>query len=162
MPEATAPTSVPESRRGWIGRTLALVAALAVGCAGGILIGHSTATGAQPAPTATYARQLRASPAPGGRAGAGFTSGTIVSINGDTIIVQAADGTQKSITTTASTKVTQTSAGSVSGLTTGETITVVGTTDSTGNVTATTVAEGAGLRGGFSGRATGTTPANGG
>jgi hypothetical protein len=65
--------------------------------------------------------------------------------------VKSTDGTQTTIATTASTKVTQTSTGSVSTLRTGQTIAVVGTADSSGNVTATTVAEGAGLRSGFGG-----------
>ncbi|MDQ1582584.1 MAG: hypothetical protein QOF36_638 [Microbacteriaceae bacterium] len=152
MPDATAPTPVPGPGRRWLARTLALITTLAIGIGVGVAIGRTTAASAIPAPGPTYASAVGTARPAAGRAGAGFTAGTIVSITGNTIIVQAADGTQKSIITTAATKVTQTSAGSVSALQTGQTITVVGTTDSSGNVTATSVAEGAGLRGGFSGR----------
>ncbi|MDQ1579599.1 MAG: hypothetical protein QOD05_374 [Microbacteriaceae bacterium] len=152
MPDSIAPTSVPEPRRRRVTLTFTLIAALVVGGAGGVLIGRTTAANVPAAPTATYAPQIATGgSASGGQAGAGFTTGTIVSINGTTIVVKAADGTQTTIATTASTKVTQTSTGSVSTLRTGQTIAVVGTADSSGNVTATTVAEGAGLRSGFGG-----------
>ena len=56
----------------------------------------------------------------------------------------------QSVTTTAETNVTTTSTSSVSALKAGQTITVVGTKDASGNLTASSVSEGAGgLRGGF-------------
>ena len=61
----------------------------------------------------------------------------------------------ETVTTTAETNVTKTSKSSVDALKTGQTITVVGTKDASGNLTASSVSEGAdGMRGGF-GRAGG-------
>ena len=64
------------------------------------------------------------------------------------------NGTQKTVTTSSDTKVTKTSASSVGAPKKGETVTVISATGSDGSVTATTISEGAGLRGGF-GRAGG-------
>jgi hypothetical protein len=158
-PAASAPAHAPApplaaapTRRKWITPALALVAALAVGLAGGVLIGHATAASAQ-ASGGGFARGLGG----GGQgfggggggdgfAGGGFTSGTIVSINGSTIVVKSLNGTEKTVTTTSTTKVTKTAPSSVSALKAGETVTVVGTVGANGDVTATTVAEGASLR----------------
>jgi hypothetical protein len=151
----SAPVPVAPARKlRWITPTLAIVAALAIGIAGGVLIGRSGASANQ----GNFARgQFTSGQGAGigqqdggGFAGGGFTSGTIVSIDGTTITVKASDGTQKTVTTSDTTKVTKTSKSSVSALKAGQTITVIGATGSDGSVTATTISEGAaGLRGGF-------------
>ena len=145
---APVPAAVAPARKlRWITPTLAVVAALAIGIAGGVLIGRSGAAAGQ----GNFARgQFAPGQETGQQGGGGFTSGTIVSIDGTTITVKAQDGTQKTITTSSDTKVTKTSASSVDALKKGETITVIGEAGSDGSVTATTISEGAGgLRGGF-------------
>ena len=88
-----------------------------------------------------------------GGAGGGFTSGTIESIDGTTITIKNADGSETKVTTSDSTSVTTTKKSSVSDLSKGETITVIGQADGSGNVTATTISEGqTALRGGFGNR----------
>jgi len=168
-PPAPTPTPAPRRKLRWITPTLAIVAALAIGIAGGVLIGRSGAS----ANRGDFARgqfgsgqfgsgQGGGQQGGGGFAGGGFTSGTIVSIDGTTITVKTADGTQKTITTSSDTKVTKTSASSVDALEKGETITVIGQAGSDGDVAATTISEGAaGLRGGFGrGGANATPPAS--
>lgn len=165
----------PQRKLRWITPTLAIVAALAVGIAGGVLIGRSGASANQ----GSFARGQFGSGQGagqfgsgqgggtgrqgGGFTGGGFTSGTIVSIDGTTITVKTADGTQKTITTSSDTKVTKTSASSVDALKKGETVTVIGQPGSNGDVAAATISEGAaGLRGGFGrGGANATPPASG-
>ncbi|MEO6943571.1 MAG: hypothetical protein ABI053_02550 [Lacisediminihabitans sp.] len=153
VPASVPAPLTPARKLRWITPTLAIVAALAIGIAGGVLIGRSGASANQ----GNLARGQFASgqgtgtgqQGGGGFAGGGFTSGTIVTIDGTTITVKAQDGTQKTVTTSGDTKVTKTSASSVDALKKGETITVIGATGSDGSVTATTISEGAGLRGGF-------------
>ena len=156
---ASAPApAAPVRKLRWITPTLAIVAALAIGIAGGVLIGRSGASANQgnfargqfPSGRGAGTGQQGGGGFAGGGAEGGFTSGTIVSIDGTTITVKASDGTQKTITTSSDTKVTKTSASSVDALKKGETITVIGEAGSDDSVTATTISEGAdGLRGGF-------------
>jgi hypothetical protein len=90
----------------------------------------------------------------------GFTAGTISSVDGDTITLKLQDGSTVKVSTTSSTKVSETSTSSVSKLKAGDTITVIGQKDSSGDVTATTIAEGQGgfgFRGGAGGTRTGST-----
>jgi hypothetical protein len=161
---AGAVPPAPQSSRSkmrWITPALAVVAALAIGGAGGVLIGrNSAAAAASPAGFARGAFAGGAGAAGGagvgagaGRAGAGgaglagLTAGTIVSINGSSIVVKGQDGTQKTIDTSSSTKVMKSTTSSVSALKPGESVTVIGSTDSSGNVTAKTISEGAAIRG---------------
>lgn len=141
----------------WITPTLAIVAALAIGLFGGILIGHNTSASAQTRAGA-FARNFNGTPGTGGRTGGAgggfaagdFASGTIVSISGDSIVIKSASGTEQTISTSTNTKVTKTSTSSVSALKAGQTVTIVGTRGSSGNLTASSVSEGANvLRGGF-------------
>jgi hypothetical protein len=164
------------AKKRWITPALAVVAALAIGVAGGVLIGrHSaSATTASPAGfargqfggaqagaglagggTAPAGAGGAGTAAAGGRALAGLTAGTIVSVKGSTIVVKGQDGTQKTIDTSSSTKVMKSTTSSVSALKAGESVTVIGSTDSSGNVTAKTISEGAAIRGGLGGRAGG-------
>ncbi|WP_394771723.1 hypothetical protein [Lacisediminihabitans sp.] len=147
QPSAPQPTP-PTAGRKWLTPTLALVATLAVGLAGGVLIGHATAASAQASGPAGFTRGLggtgegAAGGGAGGFAGGGFTAGTIVSVSGNTIVVKSQDGTEKTVTTTGSTRVTKTTKSTVADLKAGETVTVIGQTGSNGDVTATSVAEG--------------------
>jgi hypothetical protein len=147
----------------WITPALAVVAALAIGGAGGVLIGRNSAAAA--ASPAGFARgQLGSGGFAGGAGGAGvgagagragaggaglagLTAGTIVSVNGSSIVVKGQDGTQKTIDTSSNTKVMKSTTSSVSALKPGESVTVIGSTDSSGNVTAKTISEGAAIRG---------------
>ncbi|HEY0260863.1 MAG TPA: DUF5666 domain-containing protein [Lacisediminihabitans sp.] len=169
-PAAGGPAPVKRPWTRWLTPVLALVAALVIGLFGGILIGQNTATSAQ---ASGFSRQggfggqeggfagrggtgnggtggQSGAPGQGGGAGgfAGLTAGTIVSIDGDTIVVKEQSGTQVTVTTTDSTTVTKTEKAAVKDLKAGETVTVRGQADGSGKVTATSVSEGAGLFGG--------------
>lgn len=166
-PPATGPVPAAESaaravpqrpRLRWITPTLAIVAALAVGLLGGIVIGHNASASAQGRIGNFAARGGGQTDGSGGGAGGfasgNFASGTIVSIKDGTIVLETRAGNE-TVTTTAETNVTKTSKSSVGALKAGQTITVVGTKDANGNLTASSVSEGAaGPRGGF-GRAGG-------
>jgi hypothetical protein len=134
---------------------LALVAALIVGGIGGVLIGQNTAS-------PSNASVVRNGFGPGGGGEGpgtgqlngnrgGLTAGTITSIDGDTITVKLADGSTVKVSTSDSTTVTKTSKAKVGDLATGDTITVIGQADSSGNVTATRISEGDAGFGGFVG-----------
>lgn len=158
-PAAPAPPQRPRLR--WITPTLAIVAALAIGLLGGILIGHNTSASAQVRIGNFAARgggQAGGAGGLGGGAGGNFDSGTIVSVEDGTIVIKTRAGNE-TVTTTSTTRVTKTSKSSVSALKPGQTITVVGTKDASGNLAASSISEGAGgLRGGFgAGRAGGGT-----
>ena len=157
---------------------LALVAALVIGLFGGVIIGHSTASASTT--QAGFGQGLRNGQegiagrgAAGGTGGAGgtgaqgggfaanFTTGTIVSVSGDTVVIKQTDGTKVTITTSGTTAVTKTTKSSVSDLATGDQITVIGTKDSSGNVKATTIADGQTGFGGRPGAGTGQPGGNG-
>jgi ferric-dicitrate binding protein FerR (iron transport regulator) len=155
MTGTTPPTAssapAPSRFRRLITPALAVVAALAIGLFGGILISHAnagstTATGqVQPG---TFGGGTGGGG--GGAAGGGFTAGTIESIDGSTITLKLADGSTVKVTSSSATTVTKAATATVSALKAGESITVVGTKDASGNVTATSVSEG---NRGFGGRA---------
>jgi hypothetical protein len=143
---------------------LALVAALAIGLFGGILIGHNSAsadtqtragfgqraggfgqeggTGAQGGTGQGGTGQGGTGGQGGGFAGGGFTSGTVVSVDGSTVTIKTTAGKTVKVTTTDNTTVTKTSKSSVSSLKAGETVTAIGQADSSGDVTARTITEG--------------------
>lgn len=155
-----APTSTPTAKNRWITPALALVAALAVGLAGGVLIGHSTATtqagnisrqggqgfGGAAGGNGGGAAGGAGAPGAGGTTGGfqrgNFTSGTITSIDGATITITEADGSTKKITTSGATKVTKTATSTVDALKPGEKINVLGL-GADGSGTATSITEGA-------------------
>jgi hypothetical protein len=171
-PAEQAPTArgaAAPAKKSWtrfLTPALALVAALIVGGVAGVLIGQSTAS-------ASNASSVRPGGATGqtgeggfggfgnrqggtgaaGGAGGGFTAGTIESIDGNTITIKETNGTEVKVTTSDSTTVTKSSSAKVSDLSTGETITVTGQADSSGDVTATRIAEGDVALGGFGGGA---------
>ncbi|WP_349899686.1 hypothetical protein [Parafrigoribacterium soli] len=153
-----APARAAEQKRSlrWVTPTLALVAALAVGVVGGVFIGKAGAGNAGARGQFTSGQFTNGQAGPGARqSGArnsGFTSGTIVSIDGDTITIKAQDGSTKKVTTGSDTTVTKTAKTTVGALKKGQTITVIGEADGDEAVKATTISEGAGLRGGFAAR----------
>jgi hypothetical protein len=158
-PAFSAGAATPTARRKWLTPTLALIAVLVVGVFGGVLIGHATASSAQGAAASGFPRGLNGGTGGAGGAGfagGGFTSGTIVSISGTTMVVKAKDGTQKTVTISSSTRVTKTLSASVSDLKAGQAVTVIGATGSTGDIAATSVSEGARGIGGRLGGAGGT------
>lgn len=81
----------------------------------------------------------------GGFGGGGFggggnsISGTVTVVSGGTLYVTAANGTVYTVTTTGSTTVKISSSGSLSQLKPGQTVTIAGTPDSSGNVAATAI-----------------------
>lgn len=147
-------------RRKWLTPALALLAVLVIGVFGGILIGHATASTAQASNVGGLPPGFGGGAGGGtggsaggaGFAGGGFTSGTIVSITGTTMVVKAKDGTQKTVTTSDTTRVSKTTTTTLSELTAGQSVTVIGAAGSNGDIAATSVSEGA-LTGGFGGGA---------
>jgi hypothetical protein len=153
---ASAATTTPTKAKKtglqrWITPILALVAALAIGIFGGVLIGHATTSTTNASQTGRFARGAEGGF--GGGAAGGFTAGTIVSVDGDTITLKTAAGATVKVKTGSSTTVTTSDSGAVSDLAAGDTIRVVGAADSSGNVTATSVSEGE-TAGGFGGGGT--------
>ncbi|NUP44742.1 MAG: hypothetical protein HOY76_48875 [Streptomyces sp.] len=86
-----------------------------------------------------------------GGTASGLTFGTVKLVDGNTIYVTDAQGNTVKVTTSGSTKVTESKEGKVSDLKPGQTVTIRGTTGSSGDVTATTVTEGATMPTGFGG-----------
>ncbi|WP_052069592.1 hypothetical protein [Streptacidiphilus albus] len=90
----------------------------------------------------------------GSASGTGSTTGTVKLIDGSTIYVTDSSGNIVKVTTGSSTSVSIASTGTVSQLQPGQTVTVRGATDSSGDLAATSVTEGAsaaGSGGGFGG-----------
>ncbi|WP_329312570.1 DUF5666 domain-containing protein [Streptomyces sp. NBC_01278] len=82
-------------------------------------------------------------------AGAGVTTGTVKLVDGTTLYVTDAQGNVVKITTDTNTQITEAKTGKVSDLQPGQTVTVRGSQNPSGDVAATTVAQGG--AGGFSG-----------
>ncbi|WP_199239543.1 hypothetical protein [Streptomyces sp. ICBB 8177] len=79
----------------------------------------------------------------GSGSGSGLTMGTVKLVDGSTIYVTDAQGDIVKVTTGKSTQVTEAKPGRTSDLQPGQTVTVRGTQDSSGDIAATTVTEGA-------------------
>jgi len=75
--------------------------------------------------------------------GAGFTRGTVKAVDGSTVYLTDANGNTVKVTTADTTKVQLNKEGKVSDLQPGQTVTVVGTPDSSGGYAATQLTEGA-------------------
>ena len=142
----------------WLIPSLALVATLVVGLFGGILIGQNAAPTA--AGRVAYGTSATGRPGkqPGRLAGAGFTTGTVVSVSGTTVVIQTKAGKQVTLTTNASTTITQTTAATLSDLKPGEKVSAIGQADSSGNITARSITTG-NIRPGLARRSASATPA---
>lgn len=161
-PDAPTPQPVVAAKKSWarfITPVLALVAALVIGFFGGLLVGQNSGSGngGQSGFPGNMGEM------PGGGTGGpsgmgGATSGTISSIDGDSITLTLADGSTVTVTTTGDTSVTATEQSSVSQLSEGDTITVLGESDADGNVAADSISEGQSL--GFGGGAGAERPSN--
>lgn len=158
MTDTTASTPAPKKKGAarFVTPILALVAAIGIGLFGGVLIGQNTASSS----TADARGGFTGGPGGtgttgGGQGGGGFTSGSVVSVDGDTVVIESSDGTQVTVSTSTDTTVTTTEDSSVDALAAGDTVTVIGETDDDGNVTATSISEGAT---GFGGGGMGGTP----
>ncbi|MFD7451083.1 hypothetical protein [Kitasatospora sp. NPDC059827] len=95
---------------------------------------------------------------PGGQGGGqgGFARGTVKAVDGSTVYLTDANGNTIKVTTGDSTKVQLNKQGKVADLQPGQSVTVVGTPDSSGGYNATQLVEGAagaGAGGGFGGGA---------
>ena len=138
-----------KSKARFVTPILALVAAIGVGLIGGVVIGQNTASsttagargGFTGGPGGTGGTTDGTAPAGGGMGN--FTAGSVVSVDGDTVVIESSDGTQVTVTTSTDTTVTTTEDSSVDQLAAGDTVTVQGETDDDGNVTATSISEGA-------------------
>jgi ABC-type Fe3+-hydroxamate transport system substrate-binding protein len=152
---AAASTPAKKSAPRFITPALALIAALGVGGVAGVAIGQSTASSSLPAGfTQGQFPEAGDGDDAGGFPGGGrgdVTSGTVTSVDGDTITVTLADGSTVTVTTSADTTVTTTTEATVADLAAGEEIVVSGTKDDAGNVTATSIAQGAGFSGALGG-----------
>lgn len=148
--------------------TLGLIGAvlLAGGFVGGIAVGkhNSSSTSSNASPgggTRTRGGYPGYGGANGGTGGGtgnrGGVTGTVTAVNGSTITVTDRTGKSVTVDTSPQTTVTIGKSGAVSDLTTGSQVTVIGTTDSSGTVTARSVVSGiTGL--GFGGRGGNRTP----
>lgn len=151
-PTPAVKTATTNRAARWITPVLTAVAVAAIALFGGILIGHNTASSSASAAGQGGVGGAAGAHAGGGGAGPGGarTSGTITKVDANTITLKLTNGSTVTVTTAAATTVTTSSHAKLSDLAAGETIAVQGTKDSSGNVTATSVSEGA-LTGGFGG-----------
>jgi hypothetical protein len=146
------PLPATSNARRTLWTTVGIVAAVAVGVVGGVFIGQATSASS---PTSAVGNFLGGQgrpdggngdgPGDGARPGGfggGLTTGTIVSINGNSILIKKTDGSEVTVTTTSGTTVTTTTSSSLDKLATGQQIRVAGQTSTSGNVTATTISEG--------------------
>jgi len=149
-----------KSKAPFITPILALVAAIGVGLIGGVVIGQNTASSTTAGARGSFSGGPGGTTdgtAPTGGGMGDFTAGSVVSVDGDTVVIESSDGTQVTVTTSTDTTVTTTEDSSVDQLAAGDTVTVRGETDDDGNVTATSISEGAtgfGGGGGFPGGGT--------
>jgi hypothetical protein len=81
--------------------------------------------------------------------GAGATAGSVAYISGSTLYVTTSEGSTVKVTTSAGTTVTKTVKADVKGIHPGETVTVTGSTGSSGAVSAESIRVGAGGGGGL-------------
>jgi hypothetical protein len=125
---------------GWVLGCLVLAA---TGFAGGVL--EAKHTGATSATTAgaTGARTggAAAPGAAGAAPGTAPTIGTVKLVDGSTIYLTTLNGSVVKVTTSGTTKLNVSATGKASDLKAGATITVAGTTDASGNITATAVTQ---------------------
>lgn len=75
----------------------------------------------------------------GGTTGGGATAGQIVSENGQTITLQLRSGSSENVFVSTTTAVMKTTSGSLSDLAVGDNVTVIGTTNTDGSITAESI-----------------------
>jgi len=160
----------PRRKLPWLSLLLAAGVIAAGSFAGGALVEKNNNSGSGAAGAASAFAKLRAGGATGGTGAGGFTrgsgsgsttaggfgggfgggsgaaggatTGTVKLVDGNTIYVTNSSGNIVKITTGSSTTVSIAKSGTVSQIQPGQTVTVRGTTDSSGNVTASSVSEG--------------------
>lgn len=75
----------------------------------------------------------------GGGAGGSAITGTVTVVSGNTLYVTAANGSVYTVTTSGTTTINVTKAGSISQLKPGQSVVIAGSSDNSGNVTATSI-----------------------
>lgn len=141
---------------------LAVVVALGAGLIGGVFIGrHESSTTASAGTTQQFGTRSgfgTGGGTSGGAAGAGgAVSGTIASVSGSTMTVTTASGSTETVTVPSTARVSKTDTSTLSALTKGEHVTVIGTPSGSSAITARAVTEGTGFgRGARTGTGTGT------
>ena len=143
----------PRRRLPWL--SLLLVAGTIAGAAfaggayfernnGAATAGGASAGGARPAGGfAGFGGAAGGAGGTGGTSASGSaTSGTVKLIDGSTVYLTTTSGSVVKVTTKGTTKITTVQSGKPADLKPGQTVTVEGTTDSSGNVAATTVTKG--------------------
>jgi hypothetical protein len=117
-------------------------AAFAAGRGGGAGFGRGGGTGAGTGTGGTTPGAGAAPTASAGAAGIQTNTGKVTLVDGTTVYVTLASGDVLTVKTTSTTKVSVGSITKVSGLNVGQSVTVTGPTDSSGNVTATSISAG--------------------
>ncbi|MFI9360069.1 hypothetical protein ACIG5E_03240 [Kitasatospora sp. NPDC053057] len=150
----------PRRKLPWLSLVLAGGVIATGAFAGGVWYqqGNGTSSGKSSSPRAAAAAPAGGYGQGAGRRGGqgqgqgqgGFTRGTVKAVDGNTVYLTDANGNTVKITTADSTKVQLNKEGKVSDLQPGQTVTVVGTPDSSGGYNASQLVEGA-ATGGFGG-----------
>ena len=130
----------PRRRLPWL--PLLLVAGTIAGAAFAGGASYEKGNGSATAGFPTGASRGTGTGTAGGTAANTPTSGTVKLIDGSTVYLTTTSGGVVKVTTKGSTKITTAQTGKTTDLKPGDTVTVQGSTDSSGNVAATTVTEG--------------------
>jgi hypothetical protein len=146
--------AAPRRRVGWVTRGLAAGILLALAFTGGVLVQKHHDAGTSAGSLASFPVGVPnvgggfpggtsdGSASSSGSQGGGSTPvviGTVVSVNGNRIIVRDLSGTKHVVTTTGSTTIARSTEIPISKLTAGTTVVVVGTQSGDGTTSATTV-----------------------
>jgi len=139
--ETSMSTQVSMSRQKMVaGLIIIVIVALGLGYFIGLKHAQATKTAARGAAAGQYGARGGAGGIGGGRGGfGGLTAGTILSQDANSITVKLASGGSKIVLLGSSTTILKSVAGAVSDLSTGENVTVMGTANPDGSLTATSV-----------------------
>ena len=124
------------------------VVALIIGAAGGYYLAPKTAAapaGANGRPSGNFAGVR------GARSGGGVVSGSIIKADSQSLSVQAADGSSKLIFFSGTTAIMKAATGTAADLAVGKNVTIMGTANSDGSVSAQTIQLRPAGQGGFGG-----------